>query len=79
MSWTFDSVAASLGLRADREQVLGIEPAEHQPHQLQADGDHVGAANQPPLGRTAQPAAREGEEDVQEDRERDQVERLADV
>ena len=67
-----------VGLGDDREHVLGIEAAEHQPEQLQADGDRVARDHQNPLQPALEHPRREGQVDVQEDREREQVAGLAD-
>ncbi len=67
-----------VGLGGERQHVLRAEAAEHQAEQLQPDGDRVRGADERPLEPAVEPPRREGEEDVQEDRDRDQVGRLSD-
>src|SRR6266508_6998403 len=57
-------------LGGDLEHTVGSEAAEQHPYEPEADPRDVRSRNDRSLGRTLQPAGREGEEDVQEQNRR---------
>ena len=62
----------------DLEQVLRAGPAEQHPHQIKADRSRIRSDDIAQVEASDQPAARIGEEHVQEENRRQQVERDSD-
>ena len=65
-----------VGVRGDLEQVLRAEVAERHANELERDRGHVRGDDEPPLEPPVQVPAREGEEHVEEDDRRQEVEGL---